>query len=115
MACIPIIFGFPTKIKQDDEVGPARMCPHCHNAGVVGATSRTWFELFWIPLIPFKKKSIWKCGVCQWQMKKGDGYDPQPPGPGQQTAGQQFGGHMSGGYSQYPPPPPPGMGGPAKH
>jgi hypothetical protein len=36
----------------------------------------------------------------EWEMKKGDGYDPQPPGPG-----QQFGGHMSGGYSQYPPPP----------
>ncbi|CAK9779968.1 hypothetical protein CC85DRAFT_289642 [Cutaneotrichosporon oleaginosum] len=114
MACIPIIFGFPTKIKQDNEVGPARICPHCHNAGVVGAESRTWFELFWIPLIPFSKKHIWKCGVCQWQMKKGDGYDPQPPGPGQ-MGGPQFGGHMSGGYGQYPPPPPGMMGGPPKH
>lgn len=34
-------------------------------AAVVGATSRTWFELFWIPLIPFKKHIIWKCGVCR--------------------------------------------------
>lgn len=46
-------------------------------------------------------------------MKKGDGYDPQPPQGGQQFGGQ-FGGHMSGGQGNYPPPPP-GMGGPPKH
>ncbi|ORX37387.1 hypothetical protein BD324DRAFT_625962 [Kockovaella imperatae] len=76
--CIPIIFGCPTKITQDHpEVG--RMCPKCHNASVVGASSRTWFELFWIPLIPFSKSRIWICGTCNWEMKQGDGPDPQPP------------------------------------
>ncbi|RSH80575.1 uncharacterized protein EHS24_009157 [Apiotrichum porosum] len=64
---------------------------------VVGASSRTWFELCWIPLIPFSKKHIWLCTVCRWQMKKGDGYDPQVPQQGMAT--QQA--------AAYPPPPPP--------
>ncbi|KAL1406002.1 hypothetical protein Q8F55_007685 [Vanrija albida] len=92
MACIPIIFGFPTKISQDAPE-PGRMCPKCNNAAVVGATSRTWFELFWIPLIPFTKKRIWICSICSWQMKQGDGPDPQPPGAYGPAGG-------------YPPPPP---------
>jgi hypothetical protein len=52
------------------------------------------FELFWIPLVPFKSKHIWICGICReytsykrsmelkkidWEMKVGDGNDPQPP------------------------------------
>jgi hypothetical protein len=52
------------------------------------------FELFWIPLVPFKKSHIWICGICRkqtpqkrrkkaensdWEMKVGDGHDPQPP------------------------------------
>lgn len=36
--------------------------------------------------------------AAEWQMEKGDGYDPQPP-----SGGQQFGGH--GGGAGYPPPP----------
>ncbi|KAI9638210.1 uncharacterized protein MKK02DRAFT_42598 [Dioszegia hungarica] len=85
--CIPIICGFPTKISQDEDK-QGRMCPRCNNASVVGASSRTRFELFWIPLIPFSKSHIWICSICQWQMKKGDGHDPQPPGA---YAGQQQG------------------------
>ncbi|WRT64342.1 uncharacterized protein IL334_001274 [Kwoniella shivajii] len=76
--CIPLIFGFPTKFKQDAPE-PGRMCPRCNNAAVVGGNSRTWFEFFWVPLIPFKKSRVWICTTCQWEMKQGDGYDPQPP------------------------------------
>ncbi|WWC86431.1 uncharacterized protein L201_001308 [Kwoniella dendrophila CBS 6074] len=78
VVCIPLIFGFPTKFKQDaSEAG--RMCPRCNNAAVVGGSSRTWFEFFWVPLIPFSKSRIWVCSICQWEMKMGDGPDPQPP------------------------------------
>nr|XP_018267357.1 uncharacterized protein I303_01343 [Kwoniella dejecticola CBS 10117]OBR89515.1 hypothetical protein I303_01343 [Kwoniella dejecticola CBS 10117] len=51
-------------------------------AAVVGGNSRTWFEFFWIPLIPFSKSRIWLCTICQWEMKQGDGPDPQPPQQG---------------------------------
>nr|XP_019015133.1 uncharacterized protein I206_01221 [Kwoniella pini CBS 10737]OCF53914.1 hypothetical protein I206_01221 [Kwoniella pini CBS 10737] len=69
-------------------------------AGVVGGNSRTWFEFFWVPLIPFKKSRIWICTICrehpsaayqlgsilmmntEWEMKQGDGPDPQPPQQG---------------------------------
>ncbi|EIW72577.1 hypothetical protein TREMEDRAFT_25132, partial [Tremella mesenterica DSM 1558] len=37
----------------------------CHSASVVGASSRTWFEFFWIPLLPFTKSRIWICGICR--------------------------------------------------
>ncbi|KOS15285.1 transcription initiation factor bdp1 subunit [Malassezia pachydermatis] len=77
--CIPIIFGCPNKIKQEGD-GTPYVCPRCHNAQVVEAKSRTWFELCWIPLIPFSSKHIWLCGICQWQMPRGGGYQPQPAG-----------------------------------
>lgn len=40
---------------------PLRSLP----ASVVSATSRTWFEAFWIPLVPFTKHHIWKCSICR--------------------------------------------------
>ncbi|WVN89124.1 uncharacterized protein L203_104340 [Cryptococcus depauperatus CBS 7841] len=76
--CIPLVCGFPEKFKQD-EPAPGRMCPRCYNAAVVGGSTRTWFEFFWIPLIPFTKHHIWLCSICHWQMRKGEGPDPQPP------------------------------------
>lgn len=48
--CLPIIFGCPNKIKQEGD-GTPYVCPRCHNAQVVQAKSRTWFELCWIPLV----------------------------------------------------------------
>ncbi|WVF70278.1 hypothetical protein IAT40_005067 [Kwoniella sp. CBS 6097] len=111
--CIPLIFGFPTKFKQED-TGPGRMCPRCNN---VGGGSRTWFEFFWIPLIPFSKTRIWVCTICQWEMKMGDGPDPQPPGAFNQGHGQYQYGHQqgmmspsggAGGYNPHAPPPPSG-------
>ncbi|KAL7419285.1 hypothetical protein Q5752_006122 [Cryptotrichosporon argae] len=87
------------QVKQDAPE-PGRVCPRCHNAAVVGASSRTWFEFFWIPLIPFKKHRIWICGICRWEMNMGTGPDPQAP-------------HGSGGggwANNPPPPPPPGQG-----
>ncbi|TNY21439.1 hypothetical protein DMC30DRAFT_394871, partial [Rhodotorula diobovata] len=49
-------------IKQDgDEV---RQCLNCHNNSCVRVKRRKRFELFWIPLIPFKAKHAWMCGIC---------------------------------------------------
>ncbi|PWY98730.1 hypothetical protein BCV70DRAFT_149571, partial [Testicularia cyperi] len=73
---IPVIFGCPTKIKQ--ESGQAHVCPRCHNAQVVPAKAKTWFELCWIPLIPMKSKHIFYCNICQWQAPQDGGYQPPP-------------------------------------
>ena len=48
--CLPIIFGCPTKTSQEGD-GKPYVCPRCHNAQVVEAKQRTWFELCWIPLV----------------------------------------------------------------
>lgn len=114
------------QVKQDGDAG--RMCPRCNNrklhtgavlrspssstAAVMSASSRTWFEFFWIPLIPFSKSHIWVCTICrkckfgvsraqtedaEWEMKVGDGHDPQPPqGWNQRPQGQgmQAGGRL---------------------
>ncbi|KAJ7847557.1 hypothetical protein B0H13DRAFT_84168 [Mycena leptocephala] len=36
-------------------------------ASVRSAKATTWFELFWVPLIPFSSKHIWLCSTCQWK------------------------------------------------
>lgn len=36
-------------------------------ATVLAAKSTTWFQLFWIPLVPISKKHVWICGTCQWR------------------------------------------------
>lgn len=56
------------------------VCPRCHNAQVVTGKSRTWFELCWIPLIPFKSKHIFICGICQWQAPQDGQFQPQVAG-----------------------------------
>ena len=48
--CIPLVFGCPNKVHQEGD-GTPYVCPRCHNAQVVEAKSRTWFELCWIPLV----------------------------------------------------------------
>ncbi|EST08998.1 hypothetical protein PSEUBRA_001326 [Kalmanozyma brasiliensis GHG001] len=83
---LPVIFGCPTKIKQEGD-GSARVCPRCQNAQVVQAKARTWFELCWIPLIPMKSKHIYYCNICQWQAAQDGGFQPQ-------VAGGGFGGHQ---------------------
>ncbi|WVR06057.1 hypothetical protein IAU60_003085 [Kwoniella sp. DSM 27419] len=109
--CIPLIFGFPTKFKQDAG-GPGRLCPRCNNYAVVGGASRTWFEFFWIPLIPFSKHHIWLCTTCQWEMRMGDAPDPHLPGAGGPPAGnnQGHGQYQYGQQHGMLPPPPHGHG-----
>lgn len=104
---IPVIFGCPTKIKS--EGGQAHVCPRCHNAQVVPAKSRTWFEVCWIPLIPLKSKHIFYCNICQWKADQDGQFQPQVAqgGPGYQNQPQQYGyGPPPGGQPGYGYPPP---------
>ncbi|GHJ88116.1 hypothetical protein NliqN6_4518 [Naganishia liquefaciens] len=109
--CIPIACGCPTKIKQD-EAGPARVCPNCHNASVISAKSRTWFEFCFVPLFPFSSDRVWKCGICQWEVERNKGFEPQVAGQGYIHPGQS-GQYQQPGYGPpmqgYMPPPQGGM------
>ncbi|KAI0811265.1 hypothetical protein BC629DRAFT_1479982 [Irpex lacteus] len=86
--CIPITFGFPTKIKTDKHADlTPRICPICHNAAVQPGKARTWFELCFVPLVPLKARRIWVCPIPQ---VAGD-YQPGP---------QDWMGIAPGGYQQ---------------
>ncbi|KAJ4479498.1 hypothetical protein C8R41DRAFT_922713 [Lentinula lateritia] len=90
---LPLIFGCPTKVKPDGNEQTAHLCPKCNNASVFSAKSRTWFELFFIPLIPMNTKHIWMCGICRWVAPMGPG-QWEPP-IAYQNPQQNFG-HMQG-------------------
>ncbi|KAJ4488462.1 hypothetical protein J3R30DRAFT_3435953 [Lentinula aciculospora] len=70
---LPLVCGFPTKVKPDGTEQTAHLCPRCNNASVFSAKSRTWFEFFFIPLIPMATKHIWMCGICRWTSPLGPG------------------------------------------
>ncbi|KAF8332398.1 uncharacterized protein EI90DRAFT_855327 [Cantharellus anzutake] len=82
--CIPLVFGCPTKISQTDDGTNARV------VSVISAKSRTWFEFCFVPLIPMSSHHIWFCGICSWEARQGQGFEPMlpgqgpPPGPWQQ-------------------------------
>ncbi|KAJ7445722.1 hypothetical protein B0H11DRAFT_397497 [Mycena galericulata] len=63
--CIPIFFGCQQRLKPEGDT-TARICPNCHNASVFSAKKTTWFELFFVPLVPFSSKHIWLCQICHW-------------------------------------------------
>ncbi|KAF8215575.1 hypothetical protein K438DRAFT_1704438 [Mycena galopus ATCC 62051] len=92
--CIPIIFGCGERLKAEGDPN-ARVCPKCGNASVHSAKATTWFELFWVPLIPFSFKHIWLCQICHWKAPHADGqFEPalatggHPPGPQHQASYQ---------------------------
>jgi ribosomal protein L37AE/L43A len=88
--CLPIFFGCQTKIKPESSGQPSRSCPRCHNASVIAAKKTTWFEFFFVPVIPFSSKHIWICGICQWKSPQGAGqFEPAIAGA-----------HPPGGYQQ---------------
>ncbi|KAF7778851.1 hypothetical protein Agabi119p4_3196 [Agaricus bisporus var. burnettii] len=64
--CIPILFGCQTKLKPEADQIP-RVCPRCHNASVLPAKKTTWFEFFFIPVVPLSRKHILMCTICGWQ------------------------------------------------
>ncbi|KAJ3851539.1 hypothetical protein EV368DRAFT_42924, partial [Lentinula lateritia] len=92
------IVGCPTKVKPDGHEQTAHLCPRCNNASVFSAKSRTWFELFFIPLIPMNTKHIWMCSICRWVAPMGP--DQWEPPIAYQNPQQNFGHVPSNGFQQ---------------
>ncbi|GAA5828549.1 hypothetical protein JCM11251_000845 [Rhodosporidiobolus azoricus] len=55
---IPIIFGLGARRKPEPGQHHPQQCPNCHNMTVAPFSERKVFELFWVPLIPLKKKHL---------------------------------------------------------
>lgn len=95
------IVGFQDKLKVVD--GNPRVCPKCHNGKdhvpfpaarfpltlamiltvcsylpplvtVVRASARMWFSFFLVRVIPMRKKQIWICSTCNWNVPVQNGY-----------------------------------------
>ena len=60
-----IIFG---RKVRDKDYGPSypQNCPHCDNEVYFHAYKwRSWFHIFWIPLIPWRAHRELVCPICQ--------------------------------------------------
>ena len=95
------IVGFQDKLKVVD--ANPRVCPKCHNGKVhvpfttarfpltlaliptvyscippsvtvVRASARMWFSFFLVRVIPMRKKQIWICSTCNWNVPVQNGY-----------------------------------------
>ncbi|PFH50064.1 hypothetical protein AMATHDRAFT_177741 [Amanita thiersii Skay4041] len=64
---LPIFFGCQTKLKPQGDQQVPRVCPNCHNGSIIAAKKTTWFELFFIPVVPISSKHVWFCHICQWR------------------------------------------------
>ncbi|TFK42737.1 hypothetical protein BDQ12DRAFT_290731 [Crucibulum laeve] len=102
--CLPIICGCQTQIAPEGDQNP-RICPRCHNAAVVSAKSREWFEFCFVPMVPMSSKQIWTCAICNWNVPLQSGWEPQQAGGGQLAAGYYPpGGWQQPGYQPGPQP-----------
>ncbi|CCH62877.1 hypothetical protein TBLA_0I02190 [Henningerozyma blattae CBS 6284] len=84
---IPILCGvnsrdtnYIPKKKKDQEVLSAGeyqglYCPHCHNYSVSPIKNRKVFELYFIPLIPFKAHKQLHCSICNWRQNVNSDYE----------------------------------------
>lgn len=60
-----VLFGFGKRTVKDHGTTEIRYCHHCHNERPWQvATIRTWFTLFFIPVIPYSSEHIAKCPIC---------------------------------------------------
>ncbi|GAA6035450.1 hypothetical protein JCM8097_000261 [Rhodosporidiobolus ruineniae] len=101
--CIPIICGPVPHTKQEQGGVQPGPCPRCHNNSVLPFKRRTWFELYWIPLIPFKAKHLLICTICQWTA-----LNPNTDGSNTDTKNaahsQHYAGHDQAADPNYAPP-----------
>ncbi len=62
-----IIFGWGKKTMKDEGPVTRSTCKHCKNNDVWELyTRRTWFTLFFIPLIPYSTEHMLVCPVCNY-------------------------------------------------
>jgi len=60
-----ILFGFGKQTTKNHGKVEQKYCYHCHNESAWDLMSiRTWFTLFFIPVIPYKSEHIVKCPIC---------------------------------------------------
>lgn len=63
-----IVYGFRSRNKVLGQA--AYECSQCHQvANHAGVRTTRWFTLFFIPLIPFSKKTTARCSACGFQQK----------------------------------------------
>jgi len=66
LSAVSIIWGYRSRNKVMGQF--KNTCPQCKKAGFQTVVrSRRWFTLYFIPLIPFSKKSIARCNLCGFQ------------------------------------------------
>lgn len=64
------IIGFGKQTSEDLGSAGIRRCPHCGNTREWrNLRVRTWFTLFFIPLVPYKTEYVALCPIC--------GYEPE--------------------------------------
>jgi hypothetical protein len=64
---VPILFGWGKTTVKDHGECIAASCPRCHNQVILRhLLVTTWFTLFFIPLIPYKRRRALVCGICSW-------------------------------------------------
>ncbi|GAA6002045.1 uncharacterized protein JCM10292_001816 [Rhodotorula paludigena] len=97
--CLPIVFGVGQSLKPEG-TGEQRVCPRCHNHSCVQVKQRKRFELFWVPLIPFKAKHLWMCSVCRYAYQA-DAPSKDAPASAQYGEQRQQQGHAAGGGKGY--------------
>lgn len=65
-----IIFGWGRR--SVNHIGPAlkHKCPRCNNEDIWNLyVARTWFTLFFIPVIPYSTKRLLLCPICESGME----------------------------------------------
>ncbi len=64
---MPILFGWGKTTVKDHGECIAASCPRCHNQVILRhLLVTTWFTLFFVPLIPYKRRRVLVCGICSW-------------------------------------------------
>lgn len=62
-----IVYGWGKQTRRTLGVVASRKCTHCGSLSDFHLVNiRTWFTLFWIPVIPYNSKHLVLCGQCEW-------------------------------------------------
>jgi hypothetical protein len=65
-----ILFGFGKPTVQYLGSAGIRLCPRCRNQKEWShLRMRTWFTLFFIPIIPYKTRNVSVCPVCAYEVE----------------------------------------------
>ncbi|KAL7408923.1 hypothetical protein BDY24DRAFT_404915 [Mrakia frigida] len=72
----PLIIGCSTRIVQDEEYNPPRLCLQCKYALVTKVTKQQWFEGCCVQLFPLSSKRVFRCSRCRWEVSEKDGFEP---------------------------------------